>query len=151
VKRIRFVVTGDLERKAMAPSISGQFPETTSDGIPVTWLRPQMVPGATTHRLVALQRPSGPMNALARRVLAEVAEGEDGTPADLIIAIDDLELHNLDQASIVSDHFRRAMDCQIERRQLSQAAEERLRVRIRERCRFHLLCPMVEAYFFGDC
>lgn len=150
VKRIRFVVTGDLERKAMAPSISRQFPETTSDDIPVMWLRPQMVPAATTHRLVALQPPSGPMTALARRVLAELEEGEDGTPADLILAVDDLELHNFDQAAIVCDHFGRAMECQIERRQLSQAAEERLRIRIRERCSFHLLCPMVEAYFFGE-
>lgn len=77
MKRIRFVVTGDLERKAIASSISAQFPAVANDGAPVEWLRPQMTPAATTHRLIASQPPSGPMRALARKVLAEVAEFED--------------------------------------------------------------------------
>ena len=150
VKRIRFVVTGDLERKAIAGSISARFPPTDGDGNPVAWLRAQKVPAATTHRLAASAAPSGTMKALARRVIAEAAEGEDGSPADLIIAVDDLELHNIDQPAVVCDHFQRAMEIEIEDRKLSQAAEQRLRKNIRERCSFHLLCPMVEAYFFGE-
>ena len=85
VKRIRFVVTGDLERKAIAASISALFPQTASDGKPVEWLRAQKVPAATTHRLTTSGPPSGTMKALARRVIAEAAEGEDGSPADLVI------------------------------------------------------------------
>ena len=142
VKRIRFIVTGDLERKAIVASLSAQFPKVASDSTPVEWLRPQKTPAATTHRLIASQPPSG--------VLAEVAEGEDGTPADLVIAVDDLELNNFDQPAIVCRHFSLALEGEIERRALSQAAEERLRNRIRARCSFHLLCPMVEAYFFGE-
>jgi hypothetical protein len=150
VKRIRFVVTGDLERKAIAASISALFPRTASDGNPVVWLRAQKVPAATTHRLTTSVPPSGTMKALARRVIAEAAEGEDGSPADLVIAVDDLELHNFDQPEVVCDHFQRAMELEIEDRKLSQAAERRLRTHIRDRCSFHLLCPMVEAYFFGE-
>jgi len=68
VKRIRFVVTGDLERKAIAASISALFPQTASDGTPVEWLRAQKVPAATTHRLTTSGPPSGTLKALARRL-----------------------------------------------------------------------------------
>jgi regulator of protease activity HflC (stomatin/prohibitin superfamily) len=130
VKWIRFVVTGDLERKAIAASISARFPQMASDGNPVAWLRAQKVPAATTHRLTASAAPSGTMKALARRVIAEAAAGEDGNPADLVIAVDDLELHNIDQPEVVCDHFQRAMELEIEGRKLSQSAEQRLRTHI---------------------
>jgi hypothetical protein len=75
-------VTGDLERKAIATSISALFPRTASDGNPVEWLPAQKVAAATTHRLTPSGPSSGTMKALARRDIAEAAEGEDGSPAD---------------------------------------------------------------------
>ncbi|MGM0575152.1 MAG: hypothetical protein ACQEXJ_05415 [Myxococcota bacterium] len=147
--RIRFIVTGDVERAALVPSIKRLFtlvaPETEPE-----WLPPQKVPATTTSRLRHSTPPSAPMRRLAKAMIMEASEGEDGTPADLVVAVDDLELANFDQPDVVCEHLRQAIDDEIGERQLSMRAEQRLRDRLKERCSFHLLAPMVEAYFFGE-
>ncbi len=105
--RIRVIVTGDLERLAMVPSLRRWFPDKDLDDHPVVWSRAQKWHGATTHRLRAGTGPSKPMRTLARAMLAEAFDGADGTPSDLVVVIDDLELHNVDQPDVVCDHFRR--------------------------------------------
>jgi hypothetical protein len=90
------------------------------------------------------------MQGLARAVLAEVWEGADGKPPELVVAIDDVELHNFDQREVVCDRFRAALELEIQSREFSHTTEQRVRARVRERCSFHLLCPMVESYLFGD-
>lgn len=152
-KRIRFIVTGDLERAAMVPSLSRFFPDATWEGEPVEWLKPQKVHGTTTHRLTADRDPSNLMRALARAALAERLDGADGTPADLVVVIDDLELHNLDQPDVVCAHFRSAMETEVERREQRERSaklEQRVRDHVRDGCSFHLVAPMVESYLFGD-
>jgi hypothetical protein len=148
--RIRLVVTGDLEGAAMVASLRRMFGGRTSTNDEVQWLRPRMTAGATTHRLRPDAPPSRPMQALARAMVAEALDGADGTPADLVIVIDDLELHNVDQPELVCAHFRAAVELVLAARQLSLVAERRARGRLRERCAFHLLSPMVESYLFGD-
>jgi hypothetical protein len=90
------------------------------------------------------------MRALAKALVAEAWEGADGQPADLVIAVDDVELHNFGREELICQHFRAAIEDEVQRREFGLETEERLRARLRERCSFHLLCPMVEAYFFGD-
>ena len=62
-----------------------------------------------------------------------------------MFAIDDLELSNVATAHhvtrLVSDAVRRALGATPTHQQFA---------RVRERCSFHLLCPMLEAYFFGE-
>lgn len=94
-KRIRFIVTGDLERRALVPSLRRLFPED-ADGARVEWLPPRKTMAATASRLHADRRDAG-MAALAKAMIAEAWEGEDGKPADLIVVVDDVELHNFDQ------------------------------------------------------
>lgn len=64
---------------------------------------------------------------------------------DFVFAVDDLELANVATAhhvtQLVADAFRRKLGNTPTHNQLT---------RIRERCSFHLLCPMLEAYFFGE-
>jgi hypothetical protein len=90
------------------------------------------------------------MRALAKALVAEAWEGADGKPADLVIAVDDVELANFDQRQLVCEHFRVALEHELQGRNPSAATLQRMRARLRERCSFHLLCPMVEAYFFAD-
>lgn len=149
---IRFVVTGDLEKNALRESVARCFPPTNREGDRVEWKRPRRVNGATTHRLVPDAEPGAAMTALARALVAEVWEGSSPNegPPTLVVAVDDLELANLDQPEVVVAHVRKAVEHEIARRQLNQKVETRLRDRIRERCSFHLFCPMVETFFFGD-
>jgi hypothetical protein len=148
--RIRFIVTGDLERAAMVSSISRWFPSETTAGEAVEWLPSRKVHAATTHRIDAGKAPSNPMRTLARAAIAEASEGKHGEPADLVVVVDDVELHNLDQPAVLCAHFRAAVEAEITGRQLNAAGEGRLRERVRTRCSFHLLCPMVEAHLFGE-
>ncbi|PRQ07517.1 hypothetical protein [Enhygromyxa salina] len=150
MKRVRFIVTGDLEWAAIVPSISRLFPSQTFEGEDVEWLQPRKVHGATGNRLRPNQEPDRAMRGLARALLAEAWEGADGTPADLVIAVDDVELNNFDQRQLICEHFRVALEREIEARDRDQQTTQRIRDRVRERCSFHLLCPMVEGYFFAD-
>lgn len=94
------------------------------------------------------------MGALAKAMIAEAWEGEDGKPADLIVVVDDVELHNFDQQPLICTSFLEAVELELAARATQMRGSGRsaddLRTRVRERCSFHLLCPMVEAYLFAD-
>lgn len=153
MKRIRFIVTGVVEHKAIVPSLSRLFPNKTANDEAVEWLPPRKTMAGTTNRLRAESLDVG-MKDLARAMVAETWEGEDRKPADLVIVVDDVELHNFDQQSLICEKFREAVEVEFARRasSMKQAAysTDDLRERVRERCSFHLLCPMVEAYLFAD-
>ena len=151
-RRIRLVVTGDLERKALVPSLRRHFPKTDIHNDPVNWLPPRKTHGATSHRLREGAPPSKPMRNLARAVLAEALHGSDGRPADLVVAIDDLELHNVDQPEVVCQHFAAAMRLELDKHSEAYLVGDREehRARVRARCSFHLVSPMVESYLFGE-
>lgn len=149
-KHIRFIVTGDLERLALQRSIAAWFPDETVEGHPVEWSTGPMFGGATTYRLQAGKAPNSSMTTLAKALVSEIYTGESGTPADLVVVVDDLELGNLDQPATVCAHFAAAVDADITRRSLPADDEAELRSRVARGGSFHLLSPMVEAYFFGE-
>jgi hypothetical protein len=66
----------------------------------------------------------------------------------LIIGVDHLELHSAPQRA--TDVLRSAIARGLATLESSLARHERLRTAVAERCSFHLLVPMVEAYFFGE-
>lgn len=146
--RIKLIVTGDMEKLALTESLKGIFPSQRRDGEDVTWDSPRKMNCTTSHRLQAHQGPSRPMLALATAMLAEVGTGKKGQPADLVVAIDDLEIGNFDREHIVVDHVRRAVESLLEEH--SGNTQNRYRALLRERCSFHLFRPMVESYLFGD-
>ena len=149
--RVKLIVTGDLERRALATSLARAFP-TTHDGAPIEFIRPLKVNCATSSRLPPADGeriPQGIMK-LARAMIAETLHGDRGDPADLVVAIDDLELVNRDQPEVVTAWIRRAIDAYFIERAASMTTEQRHRAALRERLSFHLLVPMVEAYMFGE-
>ncbi|NVB38017.1 hypothetical protein G6O69_09250 [Pseudenhygromyxa sp. WMMC2535] len=150
MKRVRFIVTGDLERLAIVESVSRHYKGLTHEGHEVEWLPPRKVHAATSARLQPEQGPGKAMLGLARALVAEAIEGADGTPADLAIALDDVELHNFGREAVICAHFRRAIEAELKRRSMSASHEARVRAQLQGRCSFHLLRPMVESYLFGD-
>lgn len=145
--RIKLIVTGDMEKLALHESLRRFFP-SNRDGEDVTWDLPRRVSCATSHQLKEGHPPSRPMQQLARAMLDEVGIGKTGQPADLVVVIDDVELGNLEREVVVAQHFRLAVNTCLEAHDAN--TEVRYRNLLRKRCSFHLLKPMVEAYFFGD-
>jgi len=118
----------------------------------VTWPKPRRTPGSTSNRLRADAEPSTAMTNLAKAMVAEVIAGRTGAPADLVIVIDDVELDNMGQEQIVASLFRKAVRAELDRRRHNSdmRTHDRNVQSVRERCSFHVLRPMPEAYFFGD-
>jgi hypothetical protein len=155
--RIKLIVTGDMEKQALHKSLRRLFPRARAGEVEeVVWEPPRKLHGATSHQLVAGKSPSRPMRALAQAMLDEVTIGKTGTAADLVVIIEDVELGNLEQVGVVTQHFREAMRETLWAHVAKAKDQERERVRdhcqalLREKCSFHLLHPMVEAYLFGD-
>ncbi|WP_152622415.1 hypothetical protein [Archangium violaceum] len=87
---------------------------------------------------------------MAKTLVAETLSGRTGSPPDLVVGIDDLELANAHQPQVVVSWVRRALNEEVSARCSSQDAAERMKRVLRERCSFHLLVPLVEAYLFGE-
>ena len=149
---IKLIVTGDLEELALHESLRRVFGDSRHDGKEVIWDSPRKLHSATSRRLTTSERPPRPMRDLAKAMLSEVEIGKRGTPADLVIVVDDVELDNVDQEAVIVRHFQTALQEALTShlKDHSLQVQERYRLRLRERCSFHLLRPMVESYFFGD-
>lgn len=143
---IKLIVTGDMEKLALHKSLCKLFPSNKDDET-VTW-ETQKIQSATSHRLIEGREPSQPMVALAKAMFAEAVFGKTGTPADLVLVIDDTELGNLDREHIVTTHFRSAIESTVG--VYNMATQNRYRKILKTKCSFHLLKPMVESYLFGD-
>jgi len=143
--RVALIVTGRLEELALADSLNRVFPDTT-------FYVEKKLDCFTSSRVRDLGATRTPSLAdkLAQSLVATVDPGRDGHPADLVLVVEDLEVANLDQPDVVVDVLRNAVARHIDAHWPSQARRERAHRRLRERASFHLLCPMTEAYFFGD-
>jgi len=145
--RIKLIVTGDMEKLSLHESLRRLFP-SECDGREVVWEQPRKMQCTTSYRLREEQKPSQPMLELVKAMLAEAGIGRTGQPADLVVAIDDVELGNLDREHVIAQHVRAAAESLLS--QHSSSVEDRYRRLLRERCSFHLFRPMVESYLFGD-
>ena len=128
--RIKLIVTGDMEKLALAESLQRLFPSERG-GKQVVWDRPHKINCTTGHRLHEDRDPSSAMHTLARAMLAEAGIGKRGQPADLIVAIDDVELGNLDREHVIADHVRAALESQLE---THSAGTQNLDARPHSRC-----------------
>ncbi|WP_164001061.1 hypothetical protein [Pyxidicoccus caerfyrddinensis] len=151
MKQVVLITTGRCEQLALGDSLKRYFPDAT-------FLAPEPRDSFTSTRIrltaAPPPRPGGPLSVVDRLAQAMVAmtdPGRNGVPPDLVIAVDDVELVNLDQLEVVTSTLRNAVKRHLDTfawssaRRREQAAE-----RVREHCSFHLMCPMVEAYFFGE-
>ena len=147
--RIRLIVTGETEELALHDSLRRFFPTHRSNGEAVEWDVPRFHRGsATSNRLDYAAQPNGAMKKLARIMINEAIIGKHGKPADLVILVDDVELGNVGQETVVSHHFRLALQQELKANYLGHNLINCQQI-LRRNCSFHLLKPMVEAYFFG--
>ena len=145
--RIGLITTGECEHRALPASLRRVFA-----GVEVEFeslLRP--VPSITSNHL-SYPGPTNGGTKVDQFVESIMATLESQNSPEFVFAIDDLELPNVETphhvTQLVSDAVRRYF----ERRGRSASTHrefERLQ-RLRQRCSFHLLCPMLETYFFGE-
>ncbi|MBK9262939.1 MAG: hypothetical protein IPM54_24435 [Polyangiaceae bacterium] len=148
MKRILLIVTGDLEKKALADSLERLL---RASGCDVEFDPPLKVPAITTTPLPdpsASAIPTAVRN-MAKALVEEALRGRRGNPPDLVIGIDDLELANVARPNVVIAWIKRGVNARIDELYPSQDANSRVRAILRDRCSFHLLVPMVESYFYG--
>lgn len=145
--RIQLIVTGKTEKMALGAALQAAFP-TTRDGEAVEWAPALMVDEPTKARLRQLDPsqpiPNGLMVKLAQTMLGTLKESPQPgrSPPELVLAIGDVELHNLDQEALIVAHLRAALE--------QEAVSHPAAALLPDRCSYHLLRPMVEASFFGD-
>lgn len=142
------IPTGTLEHAALGPSLSRLFPGHEFVARPKERPRDGFTSVDVTR--IPSERPPGHhLDELAAELVAAVSPGRKGKPADFAFLIEDSELVNDHQPGLVVQALRDAVDRHI-RRTWSGAALSRAFMAVRERCSFHLLRPMIEAYFFGE-
>lgn len=138
---IGLLTTGECEHRALGASLSRVFGESLVIAAP--FRRP--VPSITSNPL-GYPGPQTGDTQIDKLVASIMATIEQRGAPDFVVAIDDLEVHNVATAhhvtQLVADGFRRTL--------LRDAPTHKRIDRVRQRCSFHLLCPMVEAYFFGE-
>lgn len=139
---IGLITTGQCEHLALPDSLTRMFA-----GYGVEFCALFRGPAdSLTSCFVSYPAPRSKAPSVADRLVQRMAaelERRDGP--DLVIAVDDLELENVNTpdhvTGVVRDSVARATGEVPTHSQLAQ---------FRDRCSFHLLCPMVEAYFYGE-
>lgn len=146
---IALIVTGDMERLALAESLTRVFPEAK-------FLESQKVDSFTSGQVTwpPPQRP-GLLSNIEKFAIAMIAALDPGRRKprpDRVVGIDDLELANLERPEAVIGAFRCALTTALERQAAAtgQRTFNKMSKNVREKCSFHLLVPMCEAYFFAD-
>jgi hypothetical protein len=152
-KHIKLIVTGDSEKLSLHKSLQKHFPIHTANGDLVVWDSPRKADGVTNFRVQA-GPPSSSMTKLVNVMFVEVLASRqpNGTRPDLVIVIDDVELGNVGRENFVVQAFQRAVGAKLTELQGMHSAAEfnDIQTRIQSCCSFHMLSPMVEAYFFAD-
>lgn len=149
MKLVRLVVTGELERAGLAHALARVFPDTEFET-----LSGGVGKGFTSGRVIPVERGPVPSNAekLAQHVVAEVvATGSRlRRRADLVVAVEDLELGNADRAPVVVEALRSGVRHHVERVNSDPAERARVLKAVRERASFHIAAPMIESWLFGE-
>ena len=141
--RVGLIVTGKCEQKGLCGSLERVFPETRFELL-------DRVESFTSADVRELPDAAGPGTTLDKFAASLVAAVEE-EPPDLVVALDDLELVNAPHPELVAGRVRDAVQAHLARHSwTSEATREKVIQRVRERCSFHLLAPMVEAYFFAE-
>ncbi|WP_143177547.1 hypothetical protein [Cystobacter ferrugineus] len=147
---MQLVVTGEMERIALVASLRHAFPEEELEFLPT-----QKVQDFTSNRLGSHPGRVPGLKTRAREMAqAIVSAFEPGrflkVIPNLVLAVDDLELVNVDQPHVVTAYLVREIELTLKDRNLLPADETRVREHLRHRASFHLFVPMPEAYFYAE-
>jgi hypothetical protein len=152
MKRVALLVTGKTEEAALHHSLKRVFPEVEFVMRPPReGFTSRPLPPTPLLRAEGTGRPTD-VARLAQALVAEVEPGRrDQKPPDLVVLVDDLEVENQGWPERAVEHVRAAVSAHLAHHDWPSAtSRERAYAHVRERCSFHLLAPMVEAYFFRE-
>jgi hypothetical protein len=147
---VRVLTTGRMEQKALHTSLQAVFPDHAFvaherlDGFTGAPLPPNY------EELARRPRLRFNIDKFINTIVGLFAPGGRRPRPDYVLAIEDLELVNADAPERVVSTVRDAIGRNLSAWPVDGAARERLRADLRERCSFHLMAPMTEAYFFAD-
>lgn len=148
--KVAFIVTGKTEYAALPAAFQRLFVEHKFEC--VRYKPPpgeEEFPGFTSSRL-----PVGPVSAgvrsnidvIVQRAAAEVLRGREAP--DLLVILDDLELANADQPSVIVECFRAAVEAHLNN--LGHKLRRRTAAALRDRASLHFAAPMIESCLFAD-
>ena len=108
-------------------------------------------PGFTSSQLTPAHIETPPESAreLVSRAAQEALGDRRRDPADLVFIVDDVELPNMAQLGRVVAVMRRAVAAHLSEVERTDHLE-RTKAVLREKVSFHLIAPMIEAWFFAD-
>jgi hypothetical protein len=138
MKTVQLVVTGRCEELALHDSLGSLFPG-------VQFLKPIRLEPFTSN---PLEEPPPPkLVETGLKFARKLVERVDELDGALVIGIEDQEF---DPEPARQIDFLRARVVQVLDEPPSLAKRTRLAEAVSQRCSFHRLVPMVEAYFFAD-
>jgi hypothetical protein len=150
--RVAFLPTGKTEWHGLPAAFGRLFPEHAFEVIPsevevADHGEDYPLDGFTSNPLAArhADKPPGHATDLIERAARAVMDA-DGP--DFVFILDDLELANRTQPDHVVRVFRAAVEQHLADDEYPRRA--RARSKIAEHVSFHLIVPMIEAWFFGD-
>lgn len=149
---VTLIVTGDVEKLALGESLGVCFPTVTFRVEKVASITSTPISDPPTERSLREGQPA--WRLVERLWKAVTTAAKPGEPeSNFAFALDDVELCNLPphgEPRRITALVHAAVERFLLQRFASDAARQRHREILRERCSFHLLSPMVEAYFFGE-
>ncbi len=154
--KVALIPTGRTEWFGLARALGRLFTEHEFYCLPAHAEFASVGPyhGFTSRELSADSEATPPEGAqeLVGRA-AQEALGDRGSPAaDMVVVVEDLELFNAHQPQRVVSVMRRAVEKHL--RELPGRTpvrtEQRTRAVLRAKVSFHLIAPMIEAWFFAD-
>jgi hypothetical protein len=156
VIRVQLVVTGRAERKGLHTSIERAC-RLLAPRSEFVFLEPHNVESFTSESRSVSAPLRGdptkpdPARKMAVALIEALTDGRRRSErADYAFAIDDLEVVNRNNPRAVTQVFSAHMDRALSHRFGTNQADLARRKRVCERSSFHLLAPMLEAYFFSE-
>jgi hypothetical protein len=157
--RVALLPTGRTEWNGLPAALQRIFPQHEFYTIPSEaeiQSDPKYFPydGFTSLRLSLAheQTPPGAAMTLIARAAQEALGDRHREPADLVLIVDDLELNNMDQPEMVLRVMRAAAHQHLSRLRAEgiDRTYRRATEALRNKISFHLIAPMIEAWFFAD-
>jgi len=153
--RVALLVTGRTEWHGLPGALGRLFPGHEFYAVPTpeeVQSYPDRFPctGFTSTLLTLHQEQSAPESArelVGRAAQEAMGDGRRYLAADIVMVLDDLELHNRHQPARVAQVFRRAVS---EHLAGLQGARARTAAMLQAKVSFHIIVPMIEAWFFED-
>jgi hypothetical protein len=139
---IGLITTGVCEHRALAPSLERAFADADVEFRSLLATPADSITSGFVSYPAPTSRAPTVVDKLVGRMAAELRSRRG---PDFVFVIDDLELDNVNTPGHVTGIVRDAV-----RRVLGATPTHADEALFRERCSFHLLCPMVESYFYGE-